>query len=99
MKAPKVEPTQSKRPSSKGSASTSASTHSTSKPSASVRARPRSTMPGEMSDATTLAPSRAHAIVKLPVPAPTSSTSCPAETAHASQSAVAAGSKARPSTS
>ena len=30
MKAPKMEPTQSKRPSSKGSASTSASTHSTS---------------------------------------------------------------------
>ena len=40
-------------------------------------ARPFSTIPGARSDATTLAPSRAHSIAKLPSPAATSSTSCP----------------------
>src|SRR5512132_4291259 len=44
-----------------------------------------------MSDATTLAPSPAHAMAKLPSPAATSSTSCPAETAQASARASAAG--------
>jgi hypothetical protein len=44
-----------------------------------------------MSEATTLAPSRAQASAKLPSPAATSSASWPAETAHASQSACAAG--------
>ena len=42
-------------------------------------------MPGERSEATTLAPSRAHAIAKFPSPAATSSTSWPADTAQASR--------------
>ena len=54
-----------------------ASTHSISYPSASDRSRPRRTIPGARSDATTLAPSAAHAMAKLPSPAATSSTSCP----------------------
>ena len=41
--APKTDATQSKRSSSNGSSSASASTHSTSRPSAAVRARPSST--------------------------------------------------------
>jgi hypothetical protein len=89
--APNTEPTQSKRPSSKGSSSASASSHSIAYPSDSLRARPRSTMPGDRSEATTVAPSRAAARAKLPSPAATSSTSWPADTAAASDTACAAG--------
>ena len=73
--APNTDPTHSNRPSSNGSSSASATAHSMSKPSASERLRPFSTIPGARSDATTLAPSRAHSIAKLPSPAATSSTS------------------------
>ena len=61
-------------------------------PSAAARSLPRSISFGVRSEATTLAPSAAASSAKLPVPAPTSSTSCPAETAHASISAWLAGS-------
>ena len=58
---------------------------------------PRSTIAGARSLATTPAPSRAHASAKFPSPAATSSTSCPADTAQASQRAAAAGSSTRES--
>ena len=89
--APNTEPTQSKRASSKGSSSASASTHSMSTPSAAARSRPRATMPGAMSAATTLAPSSALKTAKLPSPAALSSTSWPADTAHRSTRTRAAG--------
>ena len=48
---------------------------------------------GAKSEATTLAPSRAQASAKFPSPAATSSTSWPADTAQASASSRAAGSR------
>ena len=55
------------------------------------------TIAGARSLATTEAPSLAHTSAKLPSPAATSSTSCPADTAQASQSSRAAGSSTRES--
>jgi hypothetical protein len=82
--APNTEAAQSKRSSSNGRSSASATTHSTSTPSASVRARPFSTISGVRSDATTDAPSSAASSARFPVPAPTSRTSWPALIAQAS---------------
>jgi len=90
--APNTEVTQSKRPSAKGSDSTSASAHWMASPSAWVLARPSWTRAGVRSEATTRAPLRATAIAQLPLPAATSSTSCPAAIPHASTRSWAAGS-------
>jgi len=75
--APKVEAATSKRPSSKGRSSASASRHSMSKPSAVDCCWPNSTIRGVRSEATTRAPRLAAATARFPVPAATSSTSIP----------------------
>src|SRR3954469_13367106 len=87
--APKHETTRSKVPPANGSASASASSHSTARPA--VRTRPDSTIRGVRSDAVTIAPSRAAATAVPPVPAATSRTRSPARVPTAWTRPAAAG--------
>ncbi len=75
---PKVDSTRSNEPSSNGSDSASAWTHSTSTPAASARARAASNSSGVRSEPVTFAPRWAAGIDTVPpLPVPTSSTSMP----------------------
>ncbi len=82
--APSDEVTTSNSPSRKGSASASASTHSSSTPCSAASPLPAAKFSGVRSEATTSAPASAARIATFPVPAATSNTRWPSVIPHRS---------------